>query len=355
MALPQGPRKLRQRYRYPRGKVDAAGMNSHLPVMLREVVEALNLLPASVFADGTLGGGGHAEAMARRLGPEGILIGLDRDPAMLERGAERVKQAMAAGSGPRLEFRATSYERIGDVLNELHIKSGVDGVLLDLGVNSMQLDDAGRGFAFSKDGPLDARFNAAEGGPSAADLVNTASEAELARIFTTFGDERLARPIARRIARRRAEAPITRTRELAELVAAAYPPKARHGRTSPATRVFQALRIAVNDELGAVERGVTACMEALAPGGRLAVITFHSGEDRIVKDLFRASAEPRPDPQNPYSATTEVGLRFRLPHRKAIECTAEEAAENPRSRSAKLRVIERRRDTDTTGEVGGNG
>jgi 16S rRNA (cytosine1402-N4)-methyltransferase len=232
------------------------------------------------------------------------------------------------------------------VLREHGIDKGLNAAVLDLGVNSMQVDDPERGFSFSKDGPLDGRYNPQEGTMTMAELVNTASKGELERILRNYADERLARSIARRIVQEREKAPFQRTQRLADLVKNVYPAPQRHGPIHPATRTFQALRIAVNDELGSVQRGTKACMESLAEGGRLAVISFHSGEDRIVKQLFRDASSPRPDPDNPYSATTSEGVMYRQPVRRALKCSPGEAASNPRARSARLRIIERKEARD---------
>lgn len=235
-----------------------------------------------------------------------------------------------------MRFEAIPYERAGEVLQ------GADAVLLDLGFNSLQIADAERGFSFLSDGPLDARYNAAEGSRSVADLVNTAREEDLARWFHEYGEERLSRQAARRIVSRRREKPIERTSDLASIMMDVYPPKERFGRIHPATRVFQALRIVANDELGHVERGVKACLGLLNPGGRMACIAFHSLEDRIVKRAFDEVASPRPTPDDPFHATSMEGVEFEIESRRAIACTEEEAERNPRARSAKLRVIRRK-------------
>ncbi len=308
--------------------------------MVREVLSVLRPGPLSRVVDGTLGTAGHALEFARLIGSQGILVGLDRDPAMLAIGARRLNEAKGK-DGPRLHLVARPYEEICEVLQDAGMTEGVDAILLDLGVNSLQLENPERGFAFSKEGPLDGRFNTEAQATTMADLVNNASERELADWLRDYADERLARPIARRIAARRALAPLRTTTELAELVREAYPPAQRFGRIHPATRTFQALRIAVNDEMGSVERGLKACMSALAPGGVLASISFHSIEDRITKRIFQGATDAKPDPSNPYSATTTEGLEFELPFRRPIACTAEEAESNPRARSAKLRAIRR--------------
>lgn len=308
--------------------------------MVSEVMDLLRPKAGMTVVDGTTGTGGHAIRLAEEIGDGGFLLCVDRDPELLEIAKSRMDEALR-NHGPERKYMACSHAEIGDALRASG-RAGADAVLLDLGVNSLHLDDAARGFSFSKDGPLDGRFDRRPGsGPTIADLVNTASERDLAGWIHRHGDERHARRMARRIVSRRKERPFETTLELASIAWDVYPPKERHGRIHPATRLFQALRIAANDELGHVERGVAACMDVLNPAGRLAVITFHSGEDRIVKRLFRAASGPRPDPSNLYSATTMEGVAFRQPVRSAIGCTAEEAARNPRARSAKLRVIER--------------
>lgn len=312
----------------------------HEPVMVDEVLEALDLHPGFTAIDGTLGTGGHAIKMAVQIGPRGTLIGLDRDPAMLEIARNRLGESCASG-GPRMVFRACSYEGMAGVLAEEGMGGGAEAILLDLGVNSLQLEDAARGFAFLREGPLDGRFNPGEGTRSMADLVNTASERDLTRWLREYSDERLAGPIARRLVAERERASITTTTRLAEIVYTVYPHAQRHKGIHPATRTFQALRIAANDELGAVERGVRASLACLAAGGRLAVISFHSGEDRIVKSIFHEATAPRPDPSNPYSATSTEGIEHELVFRGARKCSEVEASSNPRARSARLRAIRR--------------
>lgn len=302
----------------------------------------LTVNPGSTIVDATLGHSGHAKLLAAGLGPEGLLIGLDRDPAMAAIGEAQLRARFPEGSGPRIVVRAVSYENIVAVLDEVAGGRRADVILADFGVNSRHLDEAERGFSFSKDGPLDMRFNAAEGGPSAADFVNGASEFELTRVLRDLGEERLARQIAKRIVSRRAERRFETTKDLADTIWHAYPPKSRYEGIHPATRAFMAIRLAVNDELGAVERGTREFLKAVAPGGRICCITFHSLEDRIVKQVFREATAPRPDPGNPYSATTTVGIDFEAVTPRAVACTEEEARENPRARSAKLRVVERK-------------
>ncbi|MDX2176214.1 MAG: 16S rRNA (cytosine(1402)-N(4))-methyltransferase RsmH [Candidatus Sumerlaeia bacterium] len=316
----------------------------HEPVMARQVLEVLNPSRSSVVLDGTLGAAGHARLLAERLGPEGFLLGLDRDPAMAERGRARLAEACAARTdAPRFAVEALSYERAGDALAK-HGFEGADAIALDLGLNSIQLADASRGFSFQHDGPLDMRFNPAEPGtPSVAELVADATESELATWMREFADERFAGRIASAIVRERAKAPIATTARLAEVVRAAVPAAARRGPVDAATRPMQALRIAANREYEVLEAGLRACLAALRPGGVLAVISFHSGEDRRVKEAFDAVGSPRPDPGNPYSATTRSGLEYEVKSRGAMKPSDEEVARNPRARSARLRAVRRLR------------
>ena len=311
--------------------------------MVAEVMEALQLQSGQTFADGTTGSGGHTLVLGRQVGPTGVVVGVDRDPAMLAIGAKRIQEAFG-DDGPRVVLEVASYETLPDVLGRAGLLPLNGGILLDLGMNSLQLEDAERGFAFSKDGPLDGRFNAKEGGKSMGELVNTATEGELRGWLRDLADERLSVQIARRIVAARARSPITTTTELAELVRGAYPAASRHTGIHPATRTFQALRMVANDEANVIRRGLEACVACLAPGSRLASISFHSGEDRIIKQFFAEKTGPRPDPGNPFRATTTEGLEFELPYRKAIACSDAEAARNPRARSAKLRVIQRRKE-----------
>lgn len=305
----------------------------HKPVMLREVLDLLAVKPGGTYIDGTVGGAGHARAILERAGPQGRLLGLDRDPAALA----RARAALEGMEGRHVLEHANFAD-----LREAAARHGIeqaDGILLDLGVSSEQLDTAARGFSFALGGPLDMRMDAASGGPDAADLVNELDERELARVLHEYGEEPRARAIARRIVAQRGAARIAGTRELADLVERAL--GGRRGRIHPATRTFQALRIAVNDELGAVTRGVEAGLELLATGGRMAVISFHSLEDRIVKTAFARHA-------GRWQALPQGGEEWagqpppvRLVTRKPVTPSEDELAGNPRARSAKLRAAER--------------
>lgn len=287
----------------------------HQPVLLDEVLVWLAPREGSILVDGTAGGGGHAAPMADRVGTTGRVIGLDRDPRMLE-------LARAAVAGRPVMLVHAPYSDMGRVLEELGIDR-VQGVLLDLGLSSDQLAWHERGFSFAADGPLDMRFDPSTGGPSAADLVNRLPADELADLFFKYGEERYSRRIARRIVEERRIEPIRTTARLAEVVRRSLPPPVRRGPIDPSTRVFQSLRIAVNDELGQVDKALQIMPDVLAPGGRVAIISFHSLEDRRVKWAFRS------DP------------RLTVLTRKPVTATAAEVAANPRARSAKLRVAER--------------
>jgi 16S rRNA (cytosine1402-N4)-methyltransferase len=302
----------------------------HVPVLADDVVAALDPRPGETVVDCTFGAGGHSLLLAPRLRGEGKLIAIDRDPSV-EPYFERFRRS--AGVKARLlggEFSV--------VLQQL-AANGVqaDVILMDLGVSSMQLDRPERGFSYAADAPLDMRMD--QGADySAGELVNEASEGELADIFKRYGEERYARQIARAIVRQRKAAPLERTGELVELIRAAIPAPARFGEGHPAKRVFQALRIAVNDELGAVERALPAAEEMLRPGGRLGVISFHSLEDRIVKRFLRDAEQGCTCPPDFPVCVCGSAPTMRATPRRAIRPSAAEVAANPRSQSARLRV-----------------
>ena len=322
--------------------------SSHIPVLLKAVLAALRVSDhaAGRFVDGTVGAGGHAAAMLDAA-PDARLLGLDRDPVALALAGDRL-----APFGDRATLHHASYEQIDEIVPawlesnaqldaEPDAKSavGVDGILFDLGISSMQVDDPARGFAFRHDGPLDMRFDPAAGGLSAAEIVNTWDDESLADILYTYGEERHSRRITRAISAARARGSIETTRQLAEIVASAY--RGPREKIHPATRTFQALRIAVNDELGAVERVLPRAIDLLKPGGRLAVISFHSLEDRIVKQAFKHEATDCICPPRQPICTCDHVARVQLVTRKPIQPDAAEINVNPRSRSAKLRVVER--------------
>jgi 16S rRNA (cytosine1402-N4)-methyltransferase len=288
----------------------------HVSVLPAEVLDLLAPRPGQVFVDATVGAGGHARLIAERLGPAGRLIGLDQDEAMLALVRPRL-------AGLPVTLVHDNFDRLPRVLKELGIEA-VDGVLADLGVCSDQLDAAERGLSFQRPGPLDMRLDPTEG-ESAADLLRRLGERELADIFYHYGEERFSRRIARRIVETRKQAPLETTEQLADLVRRCVPrPKGRRHLIDPATRVFQALRIAVNDELGALERLLEALPRCVRPGGRAAVISFHSLEDRRVKQAFR---------------NRELWQELT---RKPVQASEDEVRANPRARSAKLRAAVRK-------------
>lgn len=303
----------------------------HLPVLLDEVVAGLRPHAGGMYVDGTLGGGGHTAAL---LAAGGRVLGIDADAEARARTAQRLVEAIADG---RLVIAAGNFRDLAD-LAAVHGLTAVDGVLLDLGLSSDQLADRERGFAFGVDAPLDMRFDPTRG-ESAADLLATRREEEIADILWRYGEERRSRVIARRIVAARATGRITRTTQLAELVARVIP--GRPGGIHPATRTFQALRIAVNGELDALQAVLPQALELLAPGGRLAVISFHSLEDRIAKHWMRDEARGCICPPAVPVCTCghQPRLRVLTPH--PIEATVDESATNPRARSAKLRIAEK--------------
>jgi len=315
----------------------------HISVMPKEALELLRLPQGGTAVDGTLGLAGHSLLMAQALGPQGHLIGIDRDNASL--GQAKIKLASVdlkidcplppgsqqGGMNPNLDKNCSrihllqgSFSELDKILASLKV-SAVDGILLDLGISSFQLDDEARGFAFRFEGPLDMRMDPSQG-VSAADLVNTLKEAQLEKIIWEFGEERFARRIAAAIVMQRAKAKITTTKMLADTVLRALPKGYTRGRIHPATRTFQALRIEVNGELEVLAQGLDVCFKSLKEGGRLCVISFHSLEDRLVKNKFKSLG------------FEEDGLVLT---KRPLVATDEECADNPRSRSAKMRVIER--------------
>jgi 16S rRNA (cytosine1402-N4)-methyltransferase len=301
--------------------------------MLEECIEALAIRPDGIYLDGTLGRAGHSREIARRL-TTGRLICVDRDQAALDAAAERLKEWM-----DRVTLVHRNFDQVKEILRELGC-SGADGMLFDLGVSSPQLDDGSRGFSYMLDAPLDMRMDRSEG-LSAWDVVNTWSQEELRRILFQYGEERCAPQIAGAIVRRREDKPIATTLELVEVIKGAMPAKALREKQHPAKRSFQAIRIAVNDELGSVERMLQDAVPGLNPGGRLAVITFHSLEDRIVKTGLAEYAKGCICPPDFPVCVCGRKPQVRLVNRKPICPTKQEIEENPRARSAKLRVAEK--------------
>ena len=305
----------------------------HKPVLLEECLDALAIKPDGIYVDGTLGRAGHSLEIVRRL-TTGRLIALDRDETALTAARERLADYME-----RVTLVHSNFSRLGAVLDELGVDAA-DGMLFDLGVSSPQLDDASRGFSYKQDAPLDMRMD--ESAPlTARMLVNTASYEELRRILYEYGEERFAPQIAKAICAARERKPVETTLELAELIRGAMPAKALREKQHPAKRSFQAIRIAVNDELGELEPMLDAAEAHLKPGGRLAVITFHSLEDRIVKQKFKDLATGCICPPEFPVCVCGRKPKMRLVTRKPIVSGDEELAENPRARSAKLRVAEK--------------
>ncbi|MGO9201729.1 MAG: 16S rRNA (cytosine(1402)-N(4))-methyltransferase RsmH [Limisphaerales bacterium] len=304
---------------------------THRSVLVAEVLAALQPRPAGRYVDGTLGGGGHAAAILAASSPTGWLYGCDRDSAAVEAASRRL-----AGFAGRFELRQASFAELARWVPT----GSCDGVLLDLGPSSPQLDRAERGFSFQQEGPLDMRMDTRQGN-TAADLVNSAGSEELSKLFWELGGERQARRLARAIVERRTGRPFETTRSLAALIEQVAP--RRGGKTHPATKVFQALRIAVNDEIGALQQGLDAALKVLKSGGRLAVITFHSLEDRTAKEFGRTQARNYTfaGPQDVPELRQPRAPALKVLTLKALKPGAAELADNPRSRSAQLRVMEK--------------
>ena len=305
----------------------------HVSVLLNECIDGLNIKPDGIYVDGTLGGAGHSSQIAARL-TTGRLIGIDRDPVALKAAGERL-----APYADRVTLVHANFCDMAQVLKDLDIP-GVDGILLDLGVSSPQLDDGARGFSYMADAPLDMRMNSNDS-LSAETVVNTWPQDELKRILYNYGEERYAPQIAAAICRRRAEKPIETTLELVDIIRSAMPPAALREKQHPAKRSFQAIRIAVNDELGAVEKIMEDAVDILNLGGRLAIITFHSLEDRIVKNGMAKAAKGCTCPPNFPMCVCGKKPKVKLISRKPIISGDEELEMNPRARSAKLRVCEK--------------
>ena len=305
----------------------------HVSVLLDECIQALNIKPDGIYVDGTLGGAGHSSQIAARL-TTGRLIGIDRDPKALKAASERL-----APYADRVTLVHSNFRQLDEVLENLGIE-GVDGILLDLGVSSPQLDEAERGFSYMADAPLDMRMNS-EDSLTAHEVVNSWPREELRRILYEYGEERYAPQIAAAIDRRRAEKPIETTLELVDVIRSAMPPAALREKQHPAKRSFQAIRIAVNDELGAVGRVLEVAVPKLNKKGRLAIITFHSLEDRLVKNGMAANAKGCTCPPNFPVCICGNKPKVKLISKKPIVSGPEELERNPRARSAKLRVCEK--------------
>ena len=307
------------------------GTGKHVPVLLEEAIEGLQIKPGGIYIDGTFGRGGHSRAILQRLGVEGRLLAIDRDPQAIEEADQDLLR------NPAFELIRGEIGELGNIAAEKEWQGRIDGLLLDLGVSSPQLDQPERGFSFQQDGPLDMRMDP-DSGQSAAEWLAEVSEQELRRVLRQYGEEKAAGRIARAIVAARADKAIETTGQLASVIESVLPRRGQ--RRHPATKAFQGIRIFINDELGQIERGLAASLDLLAKGGRLAVISFHSLEDRAVKRFMRhASIEPEP-----YRGLPEIPEEHRPPLRlvgKAQAANDDEAIRNPRSRSARLRVAER--------------
>jgi len=306
----------------------------HIPVMIREVIASLRCRAGAIYVDCTVGGGGHAEEILRSTAPDGLLIGIDTDEEALEEAEKRL-----APFKKRTVLVKGNFADMDTILTGMNIGK-TDGILLDLGVSSHQLDTVSRGFSFTLDAPLDMRMDRGREN-SAYDLIQTLPEEELERIIREYGEERMAKRVARSIVENRKVAPIRTTADLAAIVIRAFPHKAGRQKIHPATRTFQALRIAVNDELTGLRRAIAGGMERLGPGGRLCVISFHSLEDRIVKSAFRIGEKGCICPPDlPVCACGRTPTLKVVTRKPIVPCEAEISL-NPRSRSAKLRTAER--------------
>ena len=304
----------------------------HTPVLLNEALDGLSIKPNGVYIDATFGRGGHSTAILKRLGPNGRLIALDKDPVAVEVGEKGPIQADS-----RFAIEHASFAKTEGVIAKRGLLGQVDGILMDLGVSSPQLDVPERGFSFLRDGPLDMRMDTTQG-MDAATWIHTASQSDIQQVIRHYGEERFARRIATAIVEQRAQAPITTTRALAQVVADAVPTRERF--KHPATRTFQAIRIFINRELEELELALPQCVNVLAPGGRLCVISFHSLEDRIVKQFIKRESQGMSAPRGLPLKSVDLHQRLKKVG-KMIKPTAEETQQNARARSACLRIAER--------------
>ncbi|MFC0361793.1 16S rRNA (cytosine(1402)-N(4))-methyltransferase RsmH [Enterococcus canintestini] len=308
----------------------------HYTVMLKETVDGLNIKPDGIYVDCTLGGAGHSQYLLSQLNDNGHLYAFDQDQKAIDHAKVFLKDAVAAG---KVTFIKSNFRNLAAALKEHGIEK-VDGVLYDLGVSSPQLDEASRGFSYHQDAPLDMRMD--QSAPfSAYDLVNTYDYHEMVKIFYRYGEEKFSKQVARQIERAREKAPIETTGELVELIKEAIPAPARRKGGHPAKRIFQAIRIAVNDELGAIEESLEQAIALLNVRGRVSVITFHSLEDRLVKNIFKEYSSPKDLPPGLPMVPVEYQPELKLINRKPIVASQDELDENNRSRSAKLRIAER--------------
>ena len=305
----------------------------HISVLLNECIEGLNIKEDGIYVDGTLGGAGHSSEIIKNLCERGRLIGIDQDKDALKAAKEKLKDYN------NVTFVHSNFYNIENILHDLNI-AGVDGILMDLGVSSYQLDNGERGFSYMQDAPLDMRMNR-ENSLSAYEVINSYSEEDLFRIIKDYGEEKFAKRIANFIINKRKEKNIESTLELVDVIKAAIPAKARREGPHPAKRTFQAIRIEVNKELEIIEKTIRDCVERLNVGGRMAIITFHSLEDRIVKTVYKNLANPCTCPSSFPVCVCNKKPIVKIITRKPIEASKEELDYNPRSRSAKLRIIEK--------------
>ena len=309
----------------------------HIPIMLNQVIEGLDIKPDGIYVDGTLGGGGHSYEIAKRLVNDGKLIGIDQDEAAIKAAGARLSEF-----SDRVTIVRSNYAQMVSVLQSLGIEQ-VDGILLDLGVSSHQLDNAERGFSYMEDAPLDMRMDRRQE-KTARDIVNYYSQAELTRIIREYGEDKFAAKIAAKIMASRENKPIETTGELAEIIKSAIPMKYRLTGGHPAKRTFQAIRIELNRELGVLEESIEGMLDILSDGGRMAVITFHSLEDRIVKTAFRKAESPCSCPSDfPICVCGKKSKGF-VVSRKPVVPSDEEMERNPRAKSSKLRIFVRKRE-----------
>lgn len=306
----------------------------HVSVLLEETIDSLNIKPDGIYVDGTLGGGGHSLEICKRLGPNGRLIGIDQDMDAIKAATERLKDY-----NDKVTIVHSNYQDIDSVLRDLSI-SGVDGIVLDLGVSSYQLDNVERGFTYREDTPLDMRMDQSQP-MTAKDIVNEYSEQELYHVIRDYGEDSFAKNIAKHIVRARQDKPIETTGELNEIIRAAIPAKVRQGGGHPSKKTFQALRIELNKELDVLEQSIDKMIELLKPEGRLSIITFHSLEDRIVKNIFRKNMNPCICPPEFPVCTCGRASMGKVITRKPIIPDEEEIEFNKRAKSSKLRVFER--------------
>lgn len=306
----------------------------HKSVLLNETIESLNVMPDGIYVDGTIGGGGHSYEICKRLGEKGRLIGIDQDADAIEAASLRLKEFK-----DKISLVHSNYNNIKSVVNDLGINK-VDGIVLDLGVSSYQLDNPERGFTYREDVPLDMRMDR-ESSMTARDIVNDYSEMELFRVIKDYGEEQFAKNIAKHIVKARSEKPIETTGELNEIIKAAIPAKMREHGGHPSKKTYQAIRIELNHELTVLENSLDTMIELLNPKGRLSIITFHSLEDRIVKNIFRKNMNPCTCPPDFPVCVCGKKPTGRIITRKPIVPSEEEIAENKRAKSSKLRVFER--------------